>query len=168
MPQKIFRHGKSTAQIPIQRPRRARVPALPWRPCPHYTSRADVRESAPAGCAALQPRARGSWRKNRRAGRSSDPGSVRMALRYGCRCDPAAARKSGCGSFAPATSSSGTRAADRRESRTDTDAFPFGHLTMKAKRVPYPNGFISLQRTSKEAHTIGDHIRKVRVERRQY
>ena len=39
---------------------------------------------------------------------------------------------------------------------------------MKAKRVPYPNGFISLQRTPKEAHTIGDHIRKVRVERRQY
>ena len=65
-------------------------------------------------------------------------------------------------------SSSGIRAADRRDSRTDMDAFPFCHLTIKANRTPYPNGFISLQRVPNKAHTIGDHIRKARVERRQY
>ena len=48
------------------------------------------------------------------------------------------------------------------------DAFPFCHLTMKAKRTPYPIGFISVQRVPNEAHTIGDHIRKIRIERRQY
>jgi DNA-binding transcriptional regulator YiaG len=48
------------------------------------------------------------------------------------------------------------------------DALPFCHLTIKAHHTPYPIKFISMQRSPREIHTIGDHIRKARVERRQF